>query len=102
MAADLVFLPKAKVLSIEEMAFIARAFVELGVEKIRLTGGEPLVRRELVDIVEHANSLRDEGLQRISMTTNGVPSAACAMMTGTKCSQAPISISWRGVNPITE
>ena len=41
MAEDMVFLPKSKVLSIEEMILVSKTFVELGVEKIRLTGGEP-------------------------------------------------------------
>lgn len=70
MAEDMTFLPKSKVLSIEEMALVARAFVELGVEKIRLTGGEPLVRNGLLDLATQISRL--DGLRELVMTTNGV------------------------------
>ena len=70
MAEDMVFLPKAKVLSIEEMAFVAQAFVELGVEKIRLTGGEPLVRNGVIELAQTIGKL--PGLRELVMTTNGV------------------------------
>jgi len=70
MAEDMSFLPKSKVLSIEEMALVARAFVELGVEKIRLTGGEPLVRNGVLDLATQLSRL--EGLRELVMTTNGV------------------------------
>lgn len=58
------------VLRIEEMFKIAKIFVSLGVEKIRLTGGEPLVRRGVVDLVESIAKL--EGIKDLTMTTNGV------------------------------
>jgi len=70
MAEDMTFLPKPKVLSIEEMATIGEAFVALGVEKIRLTGGEPLVRNGLVDLAHRLSTLN--GLRELVMTTNGV------------------------------
>jgi len=70
MAEDMVFLPKSKVLSIEEMAFIGRAFIELGVEKIRLTGGEPLVRKGVVELAQQLNT--NDGLKELVMTSNGV------------------------------
>ncbi|MEM7358252.1 MAG: GTP 3',8-cyclase MoaA [Pseudomonadota bacterium] len=70
MAEDMTFLPKSKVLSLEEMAFVARAFVELGVEKIRLTGGEPLVRNGVVDLASNLGKLN--GLRELVMTSNGV------------------------------
>jgi len=70
MAEDMTFLPKSKVLSIEEMALVSRAFVELGVSKIRLTGGEPLVRKGVVTLAEQLNQL--DGLNELVMTTNGV------------------------------
>ncbi len=47
MSEEMTFLPRAQVLTLEELAMVARAFTELGVEKIRLTGGEPLVRKGL-------------------------------------------------------
>jgi len=70
MAEDMTFLPKAKVLSIEEMALVSQAFVELGVEKIRLTGGEPLVRNGVIDLANILGKL--QGLRELVMTTNGV------------------------------
>ena len=70
MAEDMTFLPKSRVLSIEEMALVAQAFVELGVEKIRLTGGEPLVRKGVIELAKQLNQL--EGLRELVMTTNGV------------------------------
>ncbi|MDX1459323.1 MAG: radical SAM protein, partial [Marinobacter sp.] len=51
MAEDMTFLPKAQVLSLEEMEVLARNLVASGVSKIRLTGGEPLVRPGVVDLV---------------------------------------------------
>ncbi|MBT8114386.1 MAG: GTP 3',8-cyclase MoaA [Arenicella sp.] len=70
MAEDMVFLPKAKVLSLEELALIAKAFVELGVEKIRLTGGEPLVRQGIIELARQIHQI--DGLRELVMTTNGV------------------------------
>ena len=63
MAEDMTFLPKSKVLSIEEMALVARAFIELGVEKIRLTGGEPLVRKGVVELAQQLKA--NPGLKEI-------------------------------------
>ncbi|MFT5571873.1 MAG: cyclic pyranopterin phosphate synthase [Cryomorphaceae bacterium] len=70
MAEDMTFLPKAKVLSLEEMAMVGKAFVELGVEKIRLTGGEPLVRNGVLELAQELSRL--DGLRELVMTTNGV------------------------------
>lgn len=69
MAEDMRFVPRAEVLSLEEIESVARAFVELGVRKIRLTGGEPLVRRGIVSLVERLSRL--PGLDELVMTTNG-------------------------------
>lgn len=68
MNEDLRFLPRKEILSLEELGRIAQAFTELGVEKIRLTGGEPLVRRDLLDLVSFIGTL---GLKDFAMTTNG-------------------------------
>ena len=70
MAEDMTFLPKSRVLSLEEMAMVGAAFVRLGVEKIRLTGGEPLVRNGVVQLAENLGRL--DGLRELVMTTNGV------------------------------
>ncbi|WP_113957197.1 GTP 3',8-cyclase MoaA [Roseimicrobium gellanilyticum] len=63
------FLPKSEILSFEELTRIARVFVGLGVEKIRLTGGEPLLRRELDVLIANLASI--PGLQDLTLTTNG-------------------------------
>lgn len=63
------FLPRQQVLSLEEIQFIARAFTELGVDKIRLTGGEPLVRKDVIKLFNEIGQL--DGLQDFCLTTNG-------------------------------
>jgi len=66
---DYQFLPQGQVLSFEEIARLARIAVGLGVEKIRLTGGEPLVRREIEQLIGMLASL--DGLRDLTLTTNG-------------------------------
>lgn len=68
MAEEMVFLPRSQILSLEEIARVARNFVDLGTEKIRLTGGEPLVRKGVLDLVREIGSY---GLRDFAMTTNG-------------------------------
>ena len=63
------FLPKAEVLSFEETERLARLFVELGAQKLRITGGEPLVRAELPSLVERLAAI--DGVSDLAMTTNG-------------------------------
>jgi cyclic pyranopterin phosphate synthase len=63
------WLEKSAILSFEEITRLARLFVRLGVEKIRLTGGEPLVRRDLEKLVSNLSSIA--GLQDLCLTTNG-------------------------------
>ncbi|CBL44912.1 Molybdenum cofactor biosynthesis protein A [gamma proteobacterium HdN1] len=69
MSEQMQFLPRSQVLSLEEMQTIAAVFVGLGVTKIRLTGGEPLVRKDCVSLVRGLSEL--EGLKEITLTTNG-------------------------------
>jgi GTP 3',8-cyclase len=66
---DFVFLDRAELLSFEELTRLARLFVALGVEKVRITGGEPLVRRELERLIEQLAEI--DGLRDIALTTNG-------------------------------
>ena len=61
-----------EICSLEELTAIAAACVELGVKKIRLTGGEPLVRKGVLSLVEKLNALRPHGLEELCMTTNGI------------------------------
>jgi cyclic pyranopterin phosphate synthase len=69
MEPDTKFVPRPQILTLEELALISRAFVELGVGKIRLTGGEPLVRRNVVKLMEDIHRL--PGLRELVVTTNG-------------------------------
>jgi GTP 3',8-cyclase len=71
MAEDMTFLPKREILSFEEVETIASAFVARGVTKIRLTGGEPLVRRDIMDLVGTLGEHIGHGLDELTMTTNG-------------------------------
>ncbi len=70
---DYAFLPKDQVLSFEEIERAARAFVSLGVAKLRVTGGEPLVRRDLPDLIAMLAALRTPGGDALdlTLTTNG-------------------------------
>ena len=76
MAEDMTFLPRQDILSLEELAEIGAAFVELGGKKIRLTGGEPLIRKDFVSLVESLGALK--GLEQLAITTNGSQLSACA------------------------
>ena len=69
MSEDMEFLPRAQLLTLEELAEIGRTFVALGVEKIRITGGEPLVRRNVIRLFRDLGCL--PGLRELVLTTNG-------------------------------
>ncbi len=72
MAEDVTFLPRQEVLSIEEIIKLTDIFNELGVKKFRLTGGEPLVRKNVVSIIEHLQNLKIQGkIYEHTLTTNG-------------------------------
>jgi len=64
--------PNSDLLTSEQILRLASIFVSLGVTKIRLTGGEPTLRSDLIEIVKGLSSLREEGLKTIAMTTNGI------------------------------
>ena len=69
MSDDVKFLPRASLLSLEEIVRIGRSFVGLGVSKIRITGGEPLHRRNILKLFRELGEL--EGLRDLTVTTNG-------------------------------
>ncbi len=69
MSEKMTFLPRKDVLSLEEIYQVARAFTSLGVNRIRLTGGEPLVRNNILSLVENIGAL--PGLDELLITTNG-------------------------------
>lgn len=76
---DYPFLPRAELLSFEEITRLSRLFIALGVKKIRLTGGEPLLRHDLVDLIAQLAAL--SGLEDLTLTTNGalLPRYAAAL-----------------------
>jgi cyclic pyranopterin phosphate synthase len=79
MAEHMTFLPKAEVLTLEELDRIASAFVALGVRKLRLTGGEPLVRKGVMGLFERlSRHLASGELAELTLTTNGTQLAAFA------------------------
>lgn len=69
MAEEMHFLPRDQILSLEEIVQLGRAFTELGVDKIRITGGEPLVRRNILWLLQQLSCL--PGLRELVLTTNG-------------------------------
>jgi len=72
MSEDMTFLPKADLLSLEEMDRVCSAFVRRGVDKIRLTGGEPLVRRGIMTLIRSlSRHLASGALRELTLTTNG-------------------------------
>lgn len=70
MAEDMEFLKRADILSLEEIVQLAHAFVARGVRKIRVTGGEPLVRRGILDVARGIGALLGQGLDELTLTTN--------------------------------
>ncbi|SRR5579859_846736 len=80
MAEDMTFLPKAEVLSLEELERLAGAFIRLGTTKLRLTGGEPLVRRGILDLIGDLGRdyLATSRLRELTLTTNGTQLAKSA------------------------
>jgi GTP 3',8-cyclase len=71
MAEDMTFLPRKDLLTLEELDRLASAFVARGVRKLRLTGGEPLVRRNIIWLIEKLSRHLGEGLDELTLTTNG-------------------------------
>jgi GTP 3',8-cyclase len=65
------FLPRSEVLSLEELHELALGFIARGITKIRLTGGEPLVRRDMIELVQALGRKVGDGLDELTMTTNG-------------------------------
>ena len=72
MAETMTFLPKAEVLTLEELERVCHAFIRLGIAKLRITGGEPLVRRDIMLLFRAlGRRLKDSALQALTLTTNG-------------------------------
>ncbi len=94
------FLPKADLLSFEEIERLADAFIDRGVTKLRLTGGEPLVRKGVIDLVRRLGARLGRGLNELALTTNGVLLEAFANdLAGAGVSRVNISLDT--LNPDT-
>ena len=79
MAEDMNFLPKAQLLTLEELDRVCGAFIRLGTTKLRLTGGEPLVRKGVMQLFENLGArLGAGGLKELTLTTNGTQLAKYA------------------------
>lgn len=76
MSEDMVFAPRAQILSLEELYTVADAFIGLGVKRVRITGGEPLVRKNLLSLLERLGARRE--LEDLAITTNGSQLAGMA------------------------
>src|SRR5436853_4777045 len=63
--------PKEQMLTYEEIEYVCDIFVALGIEKIRLTGGEPMLRRDIETLISKLAALKDKGLRDLALTTNG-------------------------------
>jgi len=71
MSEDMEFLPKKDVLSLEELDRLCNTFIDLGVKKLRITGGEPLVRKNIMQLFSNLGKKLDQGLEELTLTTNG-------------------------------
>jgi len=78
MAEKMTFLPKDRLLTFEEIEALVDLFIARGVRRLRLTGGEPLVRRGILDLVGSLGQRIGKGLDEITLTTNGTQLAAAA------------------------
>ena len=71
MSENMTFLPKKDILSLEELETICNVFIKLGTKKIRLTGGEPLVRKGILNLIRNLGKKIGNGLDELTLTTNG-------------------------------
>ena len=71
MSEDMEFLPKKDVLSLEELDRLCNTFIDLGVKKLRITGGEPLVRKNIMKLFSNLGKKIGHGLEELTLTTNG-------------------------------
>jgi len=71
MSEDMNFLPKKDVLSLEELDRLCNTFIDLGVKKLRITGGEPLVRKNIMQLFSNLGKKLGHGLEELTLTTNG-------------------------------
>src|ERR1700740_2096186 len=100
MSEDMTFLPKADLLTLEELDRLCSAFIAKGVKKLRLTGGEPLVRRNVMGLVRSlSRHLATGALNELTMTSNGTPLARCAQELA-DCGMRRINVSLDTLDPV--
>src|SRR5678809_1284994 len=71
MPEHMTFLSRAELLSLEELERLSKAFIRKGVRRLRITGGEPLVRRDVIQLFKKLGMLIGNGLDELTLTTNG-------------------------------
>ena len=98
MAETMTFLPREDLLSLEEIDRLASAFIARGVRKLRLTGGEPLVRRNIMWLIEQLSRHLGQGLDELTLTTNASQLAQHAEALAA-CGVARINISLDTLDP---
>ena len=98
MSEKMTFLPRSTVLSLEEIERVIKVFTELGVKKVRITGGEPLVRKDIDKLFKSIG--RIDALDEITLTTNGSQLKSKSMMLK-KAGVKRINISLDSLNPTT-
>ena len=96
MSEDMVFAPQSQVLTLDELYQVSAAFIGLGVKRIRLTGGEPLVRKNVMSLVERLGQIT--ALEDLSITTNGSQLAEMAPLLR-RAGVSRINVSLDSLNP---
>lgn len=96
MSETMEFLPRTQILSFEEIVRLAEVFVSLGVQKLRITGGEPLVRHGILDLLRELGGIA--GLRELSLSTNGAQLEQQAMALR-RCGVTRINISLDSLRP---
>jgi cyclic pyranopterin phosphate synthase len=99
MAEKMRFLPKDQVLTLEEIALLADLFIARGIRRIRLTGGEPLVRRDIGDLVRRIGRRIGDGLDELTLTTNGTQLVEHTLMLADSGVRR-INVSLDSLNPV--
>jgi GTP 3',8-cyclase len=99
MAEAMTFLPRAELLSLEEIDRLASAFITKGVRKLRLTGGEPLVRRNITSLIRALSRHLGSGLDELTLTTNGSQLAIHANELAA-CGVSRINVSVDSLDPV--
>jgi cyclic pyranopterin phosphate synthase len=98
MAEKMTFLPKRDLLTVEEMDRVATTFIERGVRKVRITGGEPLVRKDIGDLFQRISRHLGSGLDELTLTTNGTMLSDKAQML-VDCGVKRVNVSLDALEP---